>query len=88
MVYFSPKGLCGLLRRNGLRIKWCEIKNVEPHEILKFFRPQASENRQRDQELRCAIEDNVFLRAAKNSVNFFLNLTKLGESIFILAEKM
>lgn len=87
LFYFTPKALCNFISKNGFRIRECDVRNIEPHEILKFFKPRSPENRARDQELRGAIEKSAFLRWAKRSTNALLNMTKLGESIFIIAEK-
>jgi hypothetical protein len=87
LFYFTPKTLRNLVREMGFKVKVCEVRNIEPHEILKFFRPCLPENRARDQELRSAVEQSVFLRCMKDLANALLNMTRLGESIFLIAEK-
>ncbi len=87
LFYFTPKALRNFITKNGFRTQECDVRNVEPHELLKFFKPRSPENRVRDQELRGTIENSAFLRWAKSLANALLNMTRLGESIFIIAEK-
>lgn len=87
LYYFTPKTLRRMVEAAGFGIISCETRNVEPNELLKFFKRDHPEDRAKDQKLRGAIEESAILRNFKSFANVILNMTGMGESIFMMAEK-
>lgn len=89
---FTPDVLKGMLNKVGFRICVCETKNISLNEIKeKIFSRNLKENtliRQEEQTLRKRLEKNKFLKFLKYFINQFLNISKCGDTISVLAEKI
>jgi 2-polyprenyl-3-methyl-5-hydroxy-6-metoxy-1,4-benzoquinol methylase len=89
--YFTNRTLSNLLKKYSFRIKWIRTENVSPMEISKLFRKQRpfnfAENYKKQERLRTLAEKRVFFSLVKRSVNFFLNMFGIGDTIYILAVK-
>ena len=88
--YFSPAALKDLLEDKGFKaFKWI-IKNISLFELKDCI--QRNNNRKKTiselEKLRENIERSNVLKIAKNVINRCLSLCKMGDSIWVFAEKV
>lgn len=88
---FTVKTLKRILLYNGFYVKNVQAKNISINEIIgkTFFKRNFIEvdAYYRDKKLRQKLEDSRTLFLTKAIVNKILNITRLGDSLWIFAEK-
>lgn len=91
LFYFMPQGLAAVLKRYNFRIMKIKTENLSLREILKVFKksdfPDEFKIYERQEYVRHLTERGKPLFAMKKIINFCLNAHKVGETIYIFAEK-
>ena len=90
LSYFTPKTLFWLLKECKFKIVNFDIKHITLPELAKVFSVTKKTNNiyKRNQEIREMLESNIFLGRMKSYANKFLNVTRLGEVIECVCEKI
>lgn len=90
LSYFSPVVLRALLENNGFKVTKLITKNISLFELRDSI--QKYNDREKtildQEEMRRDIEHSNILKIAKSVINSFLNLCKIGDSIWVFAEKV
>lgn len=91
MFYFTPKILTSILKRHGFNIKKIKTENLLLIEISKLFRKTKpfdfKKGYEKQEKVRELTERNIFFSVAKKLANLILNILRLGDTIYIVAEK-
>lgn len=89
--YFTIKDLTLLLTRHGFVMKNTATKNLSLREVLNVFKTRGHLNNkavfETQEHIRDLAERNIFFSILKGFINFILNISGTGETIYILAEK-
>lgn len=88
LFYFTPKTLKSLLRKCNFKIIELRTKLITLPELRRLFTNKADDTYGDNQAIRKMIEENKFLSFLKNCVNTALDLTKMGESIECVCQKI
>lgn len=91
LFYFTTKSLVSLLGRYGFKVVKIKTENLSLREILRVFKASDSLDEhkiyERQEYIRHLIERRGPLLAVKKMINFWLSISKMGETIYIYAEK-
>ncbi|MBU1061168.1 MAG: class I SAM-dependent methyltransferase [Candidatus Omnitrophica bacterium] len=91
LFYFTPEILTVLLKKYKFKIIKIRTKNISLGSFLKVFKGANSQDAykvfERQEHIRHLTEENKLLFVIKQSINFILNIFKLGDTIYISAEK-
>lgn len=91
--YFKPKDLVRILLKYNFKVKGIKTENIFLAEIMKLLKKQKVPIDkkhvifQRQEYVRKLAEEKPFFSALKKFINFFLNALKIGDTIYIFAEK-
>jgi len=89
--YLMPRILSSILKKHGFRIKKIRTENLSLIEISRLFKKSKSfdikKSYEKQEHVRDLTERKPFFSILKRLANFFLNIFKIGDTIYILAEK-
>lgn len=88
LLYFTPNTLKSTLGNCNFRLLGFEAKHITLPELFGLSRGNTDNIYRQNQKIRKAIENNKFLSFSKKTINKFLSLTKLGESIECICQKI
>ena len=91
LFYYTDKTLKAILEKYGFRIKMIRTENISLMESSKIFkrgkRFDFTKSYEKQERIRTLTEKRPFFSIMKRLANFILNIFKIGDSIYILAEK-
>jgi len=89
--YYTPKVLISILKKHNFKILKLKTENLSVNEIMNIFKRQPNSDDlkccSRRESVRHLIEYNILFFAIKKLINFFLNMCKAGETIYVFAVK-
>lgn len=89
--YFTTKNLTDLLNKYDFKVKKAETKNLSLREVLKIFRISKpvddAEICERQEYLRDLTDKRIVFSVLKKFINIILNMFRIGDTIYILAER-
>lgn len=88
LFYFTPKTLELFLTKCNFRLIELRVKHITLPELYRLFKDKTNSVYHCNQVIRKALERNKFLSCLKYYVNKILNLTRLGESIECICQKI
>lgn len=89
LFYFTPKTLKKLIRDAHFKILEFKIKDITLPDLYNFFiNKDPDKIYNYNQNIRKAVEQNKGLSFFKEAANIFLNITKLGESMQCICQKI
>lgn len=88
LLYFTPKSIKWLMRYADFRIIEFKIKHITLPELLRISSISSYNNHICNQKFRNVIEENMVLSFLKYMTNKFLDITKMGESIECICQKI
>ncbi|CAN5516270.1 hypothetical protein BH11BAC1_BH11BAC1_19910 [soil metagenome] len=94
LSYYTPRTLSKLFREHGFRKIAVDAKGMSPGRLISSYRFGGNESvnpteiiRGTDQKLRVRLESNRGMKFLKDSVNFVLNISGLGDSLHAWFQK-
>jgi len=88
LFYFTSASIKRLITGCGFRIIDFKVKNITLPEYSKLFSRNSGEAYKENQQLRELAESNRFLSFLKTGINHALNITRLGETIECICQKI
>ena len=88
LLYFTPKVLKSLSARLNFRIIDFRTKLITLPELCVLFKAGLDDPHAGNQVIRARIEDNRILSYLKDGLNSLLSLTRLGESMECICQKL
>lgn len=88
LFYFTPKTIAAIIKRCNFKLLELRTTLITLPELNRLFMDKTCDIYGINQGIRMTIEKNKFLSYLKHRVNNILNLTRLGESIECVCQKI
>jgi 2-polyprenyl-3-methyl-5-hydroxy-6-metoxy-1,4-benzoquinol methylase len=88
LCYFTPNTVKSLLKECNFKVIDLTVKNINLPVLWKFFKKDSIDWYGSNQVIRNRIETNRMLSFLKRILNKMLNLTKMGETIECICQKV